>query len=74
MTYVQKRRWEVNYPTWINTVAARLGPDRLKEARARLCARCCHVGQGACLYPILPLTSDGEDCPYYVQSQPPTVG
>lgn len=48
-----------------------LGPDLLRDAELRLCS-CCQFQSsfavGLCSVDnlILPLTSSGEDCPYYL--------
>ena len=41
-----------------------LGEDAVEEAENRLCKKCARFEH--CVY-LLALTSDGEDCPYFVK-------
>jgi len=43
-------------------ILAKWGPERVREAEARLCS-VCRRGPGNCS--LVPITTAGEDCSYY---------
>jgi hypothetical protein len=46
-------------------ILARFGPEKLEEARARLCVNCCfHLMHGRPCH-LLPLTLEGADCSHF---------
>jgi hypothetical protein len=45
-------------------ILQKFGPEVVQEARERLCGRC---AEGRCH--LLPITSDGSDCPYFWQAK-----
>ncbi len=47
-----------------DVILARLG-YQLITASDRLCRAGCPHWEDICCYDLLPLTSEGEDCPYY---------
>lgn len=49
-------------------IVATYGEERVREAEARLC-RTCRFAESQICAPnpsLLPLTTEGKDCPYYV--------
>lgn len=54
-----------------DTLIAKLGRERVQEAERRLCANCRYSESAICAPnpAMLPLTSQGDDCPYFVPSQ-----
>jgi len=50
-------------------LVSKLGMDRVIEAEKRLCGSCRFQSCGVMCEPnptLLPLTSDGQDCPYFI--------
>jgi hypothetical protein len=46
-------------------IAQKLGPARLQEARDRLCSACIFKEQHGAPCRLLPIDTEGKDCPYY---------
>ena len=46
-------------------IMEKFGEEYIEEAKKRLCGVC--IGGGSC--PLLPITSDGADCPYFGKKQ-----
>ena len=58
----------VKHKTNRGTLIRSLGMERVLEAERRLCGTCHFQQHGLCgpNPALLPLTSKGEDCPYYL--------
>ena len=55
-------------------ILAKFGPAKMGEARARLCQVCVFRDLHGRPCGLLPLTSEGNDCPYFGSTGPASDG
>ncbi len=62
---MQKKR--TNPYEILEKLTKQLDPDLVTAKRQELCRNCLHTVKGTdrCIYPMLPLTKDLDDCPYF---------
>jgi hypothetical protein len=59
-------RWRDNATlTAQSLIRQKLGPARLQEARDRLCSACIFKEQHGAPCHLLPIDTEGKDCPYF---------
>ena len=46
-------------------ILARFRAQQIREREVRLCGTCAYANSVQCSCRLLPITSDGGDCPYY---------